>query len=407
MRILHTSDWHLGRSLHGKKRYEEFTAFLDWLSQIIVDKEIDILLVAGDIFDTGTPSNKAQELYYSFLKRVSSSSCQHVVVIGGNHDSPTFLNAPKEVLKALNVFVVGAMTESLEDEVIVLTKDNQAQAIICAVPYLREKDIRKAEAGETIDDKNAKLVQGVQNHYAEVCKIAETRREELNNPNIPIIAMGHLFTVGGKTSDGVRDLYVGSLTHIHADKFPSVIDYFALGHLHVPQVVNGKEHIRYSGSPIPMGFGEANQKKRVFIIDFTGKTPDIQAEYIPVFQKLVRVHGTQAEIVAKIEGLKLAESDAWLEIEYTGKTLLPNFRQIVDEALVDSKLESLKTKNRQLAESVNMAIGENETLDDLSINEVFKRCLDAHNVAEEERDEYVRSYNEIVKESFEEDGNAE
>ncbi|MBB5348397.1 exonuclease subunit SbcD [Desulfoprunum benzoelyticum] len=134
MRILHTSDWHLGRSLYGRKCYEEFSAFLDWLSETIQKKEVDALLIAGDVFDTSTPSNKAQELYYRFL-------CRNIIVSGGNHDSPSFLNAPKELLCALNVFVVWAMTENMEDEVIVLHDCNQLTlAIICAVPYLRDKD---------------------------------------------------------------------------------------------------------------------------------------------------------------------------------------------------------------------------------------------------------------------------
>ena len=125
MKILHTSDWHLGRSLYGRKRYKEFSAFLDWLAQTIEDENVDALLVAGDVFDTSTPSNRAQELYYRFLCRVAASSCRHVVVVAGNHDSPSFLNAPKELLRALNVYVVGAVTESLEDEVIVLEKNPQ------------------------------------------------------------------------------------------------------------------------------------------------------------------------------------------------------------------------------------------------------------------------------------------
>ena len=108
MRILHTSDWHIGRTLYGRKRYEEFEAFLTWLAETIQENAIDALLVAGDVFDTSAPSNRAQELYYRFLCRVATSSCRHVIVVAGNHDSPSFLNAPKELLKALNVHVVGS-----------------------------------------------------------------------------------------------------------------------------------------------------------------------------------------------------------------------------------------------------------------------------------------------------------
>ncbi len=140
MRILHTSDWHLGRSLYTRKRYDEFTAFLDWLAAVVEEQGIDALLVAGDIFDTTTPSNRAQELYYNFLCKVSRSCCRNIVITAGNHDSPSFLDAPKDLLRALNVYVVGTMTERVEDEVIVLKdKNDDPVAIVCAVPYLRDK----------------------------------------------------------------------------------------------------------------------------------------------------------------------------------------------------------------------------------------------------------------------------
>ena len=154
MRILHTSDWHIGRTLCGRKRYDEFEMFLDWLIDTIQREQVDILLVAGDIFDTSSPSNRAQELYYRFLCRAAASSCRHVVIIAGNHDSPSFLNAPKELLRAINVHVVGAAAENREDEVFVLTQgDGTPELIVCAVPYLRDRDIRIAEAGESVEDK--------------------------------------------------------------------------------------------------------------------------------------------------------------------------------------------------------------------------------------------------------------
>ena len=266
MKVLHTSDWHLGRMLYGRKRYDEFEAFLNWLYNTIKSEGIDILLVAGDIFDTRTPSHRSQELYYKFLCDVAKSNCRHVVIIAGNHDSPSFLNAPKEILHALNIYVVGSITQCLEDEVIVLNdQQNNPEAIMCAVPYLRDRDIRTVEPGETIEDKNNKLIKGIQDHYEKACKLAEEKQKQFKDKeDVPIIAMGHLFTSGGKVldGDGVRDLYVGSLAHVKKGTFPKSIDYLALGHLHVPQCVEGSEYIRYSGSPIPMGYNEAYQKNK-------------------------------------------------------------------------------------------------------------------------------------------------
>lgn len=412
MKILHTSDWHLGRSLYGRKRYEEFSAFLDWLAQTIEDEKVDALLVAGDVFDTSTPSNRAQELYYRFLCRVAASCCRHVAVIAGNHDSPSFLNAPKELLQALNVYVVGSVTAALDDEVIVLHKDGKPEAIVCAVPYLRDKDIRTVEPGETIDDKNAKLVEGLKDHYADVCSIAKQKRTEFENAGhdgIPIVAMGHLFTAGGKTvdGDGVRELYVGSLAHVGKDVFPPEIDYLALGHLHVPQAVGSAEHIRYCGSPIPMGYGEAAQEKKVVLIEFNSSPPNIQELAVPCFQQMIRIVGSLDDIHAKLEELKKEKSSAWLEIEYTGSNIIGNLREVLDEALADSTMEIRRIKNRRVMDRVMSRIAENETLDDLDTSDVFTRCLETFDIPDEDREGLTSSYNEIIKSFHEEDVNAE
>jgi len=412
MRILHTSDWHLGRSLYGRKRYDEFTAFLNWLIQTINDKEIEALLVAGDVFDTSTPSNKAQELYYKFLTQVSNTCCRHVVVIAGNHDSPSFLNASKELLRVLNIYVVGSMAEDLNDEVIVLQKDEQPEAIICAVPYLRDKDIRTVEPGETIDVKNTKLVEGLKKHYADVCSIAEQKRTEFKNSGhegIPIVGMGHLFTAGGKTidGDGVRELYVGSLAHVNEEVFPSSIDYLALGHLHVPQAVGSADHIRYCGSPIPMGYGEATQEKKVVLIEFNKSTPKIQELLVPCFQQLVRIVGSLDDIHAKLEELKNEESAAWLEIEYTDSDIIGNLREMLDEALLGSAMEIRRIKNKRVMDQVINSIAEDETLGDLDSKDVFIRCMDAVEVPDEYREELKTSYDEIIKSLHEDDVNAE
>ena len=412
MKILHTSDWHLGRSLYGRKRYAEFSAFLDWLARTIEDEKVDALLVAGDVFDTSTPSNLAQELYYGFLCRVAASCCRHVVIIAGNHDSPSFLNAPKALLRALNVHVVGAMTDVLDDEVIVLYRDDRPEAVVCAVPYLRDKDIRTAEPGETIDDKNAKLEGGLKDHYASVCGVAERKRcalEKTGYSDIPIVAMGHLFTTGGKTvdGDGVRELYVGSLAHVGEAAFPSSIDYFALGHLHVPQKVGSADNIRYAGAPLPMGYGEAAQEKKVLLVEFVGTKPKVQSMVVPCFQKLVYIAGTVAEIRSELEALKKAESTAWLEIDYTGGDIIANLREMVDDMLAGSAMEVRRIKNRRAMDRVTITAAADETLDDLDAGDVFARCLAAFEVPDEEKEGLTASYNEIIRGLLEEDRNAE
>lgn len=416
MKILHTSDWHLGRSLYGRKRYDEFAAFLDWLVHTIETQQIDLLLVAGDVFDTTTPGHRAQELYYRFLCRMAASCCTHVVVIAGNHDSPSFLNAPKEILHMLNVHVVGAVTDTPADEVLVISNADQT-AVVCAVPYLRDKDIRTVEPGETIDDKNRKLVQGIRQHYAQVAAIAEEKRAALltktpdadPQPCIPIIALGHLFTAGGKTvdGDGVRELYVGSLAHVDTSVFPESIDYLALGHLHVPQKVGGAAQIRYSGSPIPMGFGEAGHAKQVVMVEFSCENIAVTPLPVPCFQELVRITGSLDEICERMSQLRQAGSRAWLEIEYTGRDRVGSLREMLDEAVADSDMEIRRIKNRQVMDRVIQKTRKQETLDDLDPRDVFDRCLDAADVTNEDRKLLTASYNEIVTALMEEDKHAD
>ncbi|MCP3873746.1 MAG: exonuclease subunit SbcD [Desulfobacteraceae bacterium] len=408
MKILHTSDWHIGRSLYGRKRYDEFLNFFEWLAEIIEKESVKTLLVSGDIFDTSTPSNRAQALYYRFLTKVAASGCHHIVIIAGNHDSPSFLNAPKELLKALNVHVVSSITQNLEDEVITLKgPSDKPEAIVCAIPYLRDRDIRMVKAGESIDDKTTKLIEGIKKHYTDIGKIAKETQKKYGG--IPIIGMGHLFAAGGKTvdGDGVRELYVGSLAHVGKDVFPHCLDYVALGHLHVPQEVGHKGHIRYSGSPIPMGYGESNQEKKVVIITFDGRSPKIKEHPIPCFQKLERICGTMPDIIQKIVEEKSNDSQAWLEVEYTGTKIAGNLRQRIEEAIKGTNMEVLRIKNKQLVDRIINRISTDDILDNLDVNDVFNRLLDTVEVEDNQRPLLIQAYEEIIKTLHEEDKNAE
>lgn len=409
MKILHTSDWHIGRTLYGRKRYEEFDAFLTWLAETIQQNDIDALLVAGDVFDTSAPSNRAQELYYRFLCRVAGSSCRHVVVVAGNHDSPSFLNAPRELLKALDVHVIGNATETPEDEVLLLRNEqDDPELIVCAVPYLRDRDIRVAEAGESVEDKESKLIDGIRSHYSAIAAIAEQRRIEIG-ADIPIVAIGHLFAAGGQTvdGDGVRELYVGSLAHVTTKIFPECFTYLALGHLHVPQKVSGSEVIRYSGSPLPMGFGEAKQQKSVCQVEFHSASATVQLIDVPVFQKLERVKGDWENIAKRLLELSAADSQTWLEVIYDGDEVVGDLRERLDAAISGTRMEILRVKNNRIIDRVLGQIHEEETLDDLNTNDVFERCLAMHKVPEEQRPELIRAYQETVASLFEDDIQAE
>lgn len=416
MKVLHTSDWHLGRSLYGQRRYAEFDAFLAWMLNALREQRTDVLLIAGDIFDTTAPSNHAMQQYYRFLRQAADTGCQHVVIIGGNHDSPTFLNAPRDILKMLNVHVVGAKTDDPAEEVLRLDDtDGRPLALVCAVPYLRDRDIRTAEAGETIDDKEQKLLDGIKAHYQAVTDAGELLRGELEKhykADIPLIGMGHLWAAGARTveGDGVRDLYVGSLAHVGTDIFPVTLDYVALGHLHVPQAVGGQNHVRYSGSPLPMGFGEAKQQKSVCTVIFEGRQADIQQLDIPCFQRLRQLSGGLASLQAELQSLLADGESTWVEIIYTGTDIVPDLREQLLEALTDdvgNLITLLRVKNQRKDLHTLHAEESEQTLDDLSPQEVFQRCLDAHEVPDEQRPELLHLYQDILKQVQEMDTNAQ
>jgi exonuclease SbcD len=397
MKVLHTSDWHLGRSLYDKKRYTEFEAFLQWLIQLIADDKIDVLLVAGDIFDTTTPSNRAQELYYHFLGQIAKTACRHVVIIGGNHDSPTFLDAPKNILSALNIKVVGAKTEFTEDEVMLLKNpDGEMEAIICAVPFLRDRDVRIAEEGEQPDDKALNLQKGIATHYREILQIARNLQGEAKH--IPIIGMGHLFTSNATTTegDGIRDLYIGTIAHIDGDSIAEGYDYMALGHLHLAQKVSNSDIIRYSGSPLAMTFSEADQDKKLIVADFSDQTLLLKEHTIPCFQKLVKITGNLDSVSERIYELKTSESTAWLEIEITDQIPATLLASRIDKLLAGTKMEILCIKNKVLADRALTRIKETETLETLSDTDVFSRCLIANEVPEEERASLMETYSEAL-----------
>ncbi len=398
MKILHTSDWHLGRTLYGKKRYEEFAALLHWLTDTLDQHQVDVLLVAGDVFDTGTPSTRAQELYYRFLRQVGQSACRHVVIIAGNHDSPAFLEAPRDLLRILDIHVIGAGSEEPAGEVLLLRRpDGTPELVVCAVPYLRDRDVRSAEAGESMADKACKLQAGIRAHYAAVSALAEQQRNAID-PRLPIVATGHLFAAGGQTTDGdgVRELYVGTLAHVDAAIFPACIDYLALGHLHVPQKVGGSETRRYSGSPLAMGFGEARQRKSVCLVEFQGRTASVTLLEVPVFQPLEQIRGNLLAIETRLRELAAAQSNTWLEIIYTDTAVVSNLREHLEALLVGTHLEILRIKPLQdWAGSLQPAqVG--ETLDDLDATAVFARYLRMHAVPEAQWPALLHTYQEAL-----------
>lgn len=399
MRLLHTSDWHLGQNFMSHDRAEEHGQFLSWLIEQIKIHDIDALIIAGDIFDTGTPPNYAEELYFKFLADLSTQCKIHVIIVGGNHDSVSTLHAPKKVLKAINVDVVGCRSQQgfiKNDVVTVKDSCGVVKGFVCCVPFLRERDLRKSVAGESYDDKSRAVIEGTKKHYADIYKAAVSKRKELNKSKLPIVATGHLYASGGVTSDGVRDIYVGNLGQIGADAFDNGFGYVALGHLHKPQVVGGNDTIRYSGSPIPLSFSEAKSNKQVLIVE-CGDETTITPIVVPEFRKLRVVKGDIVAIEQGIKELDYEDSTIWLEVQYDGETNITNLESRVEEMIVGKPIELFAIKNVRKSELRRTMTGsEFEYLDEMKVEEVFERKLDSAEIAEDDRVELRHALAEIM-----------
>lgn len=291
MKFIHTADWHLGNTMHDIDRTRETEAFLEWLETEIATVGAEALVIAGDVFDVVNPSNIAKTQYYRFLASLLKTNCSNVVVVGGNHDSGSLLDAPAEILGALNIKVVGSINNRSIDDLVVELKDGDGQAIglCCAVPFMRNMELEqfyKSSIGDengTNDEDLLKLL------YADVYRRAVEMR---GDRDIPIIATGHLFAcnLSGRDSegsdssaenrtvavletsidDGVREV-VGTLGNVDVSTFPNELDYVALGHIHYTSMVAKNPKVRYSGSPFVMGFDEANCKRYVLAVEVGAK----------------------------------------------------------------------------------------------------------------------------------------
>lgn len=389
MKVLHTSDWHLGQNFMGKSRQEEHEAFLSWLIEIIKEKSIDILIVAGDIFDTGTPPNYALELYYNFLKQLSTiESLNTTIITAGNHDSISTLKAPKQLLEVLNVHVITSGDEE-ENEVVEVRKGSELQAIVCAVPFLRDSVIRQSISGQTISEKEKVANSGIKAYYENTYKKSLALK---GDKDIPVIATGHLTTVGSRTSESERDIYIGGTLDIGGDYLGGLFDYVALGHLHINQTV-GSNHVRYSGSPIPLSFSESKNTQKVNIVSLDD-TVEVEELEVPLKRKLVVLKGDFKSIKKELKAFE--DKTAWIEVHIKDDNPLVANQEIRDLA---SKLEltllavKIEKSEKQLRAKQMKAI----SLDELSVNDVFEKRLELEELENKElKDELLVNFKQVV-----------
>ncbi|MGI4761574.1 MAG: exonuclease SbcCD subunit D C-terminal domain-containing protein [Janthinobacterium lividum] len=384
MRVLHTADWHLGQHfLTGQERLTEQKAFLDWLLATVQAEGVDALVLAGDVFDTTTPSHAAQELYYDFLVRMQATGCRDVVIVGGNHDSPTLLNASRQLLRALRIHVVGGVPTDPAEQLITLAgASGRPGLVVAAVPFLRDRDLRLTIAGETPDERQLRIRDSIAGHYKTLSEHDLLRR--LREQDVPTLATGHLYAAGGEAREGAeRDVHIGGLGVIAAEHFPASFDYVALGHLHRPQVVGGRAHIRYSGAPVPLSFTEADDKQQVLLLEFAGAgAPTITPLAVPVARRLQRFHGELDEVEAAIlsfdnEAFSLV---AWADVLVHSDEPSPEVQRRVQAALKERRTQVLAprgVRQHRLTEAPDVAgataAAPLEHLHELTVEEVFSR----------------------------------
>lgn len=371
IRILHTADWHLGQTFFGYDRSEEHELFLNWLAEEMKQKEIDALIIAGDVFDVSNPSAASQSIYYRFICRVTAENPQlQIVIVAGNHDSAARLEAPLPLLQAMRTEVRGVVRKLEGGEIdydhltVELKNRNGEVELLCmAVPFLRQGDY------PAVQTEGNPYTEGVRELYTQLLKRLWKRRKA----NQAIVAIGHLQATGSEIAekDYSERTVIGGLECVSPDTFSEQIAYTALGHIHKSQRVSGREYIRYAGSPIPMSFAEKHYHHGVVMVTFDeGSVVEMQRLECPKLVPLVSVPDREPALPEVVlEALKaLPEVDGvapYLEVKVLLEEPEPMLRQEVEEALKD--------KNYRLARIVSTYHSETQSVEKES--EEWKRGL--------------------------------
>ena len=368
MKIIHTSDWHLGQLFHGHERSAEHQRFLDWLLEELRERQPDALLIAGDIFDHANPSGHSQRQFYRFLA-AARAHCPKIdiVMIAGNHDSAGRLEAPESLLEAFGVWVVGQLQPDEDPERALIplrNTDNEIAAWCLGIPYLRPGDVPR------LDGERQNYIQGIAESYKKHLEAGLKRRE----PQKALIAMGHLHAQGGRTSeDSERRLVIGGEEAVDAGIFGNELAYVALGHLHLAQKVGNQGRIRYCGSPLPLSFTETDYPHQILEVHLDGHQLD-RVESIPVPRPvaMLRIPRQPRPLGEVIEALRQLTVEAmepggepWLEVQVLLEGPEPGLRQKIEEALADKPVRLVKiSTSRKKAETTDRP---EETADDLEL----------------------------------------
>lgn len=397
MKILHTADWHIGKKLHKQELTEDFDLFTKWLCECIGENEVDVLLVSGDIFDLANPSAEARRQYYKSLLVLRELGCK-IILTGGNHDSPAMLDAPKHLLRELDLHVVGGLPKQLEDAIIpVYNQNNEPELVIAAIPFLRDSDLRWSEVGNTYEDRIENTRLGIQHIFDEISAICQR-----DYPGVSALAMGHLFAAGMQTSESERDIQIGNQAAFKASQFSSYFKYVALGHIHKPQQVSADIPIFYSGSPLPLSFSERSDHKRVLLID-TEHSWAPRSIPVPVFRKLSRISGSLPVLQEKLENLEAPLAlESLLELELIEGQYDANQIYLLDQLVTNFEKPgyrivkhraSFKNKLRGAADAYSSA----QQLEDLKPKDIFLKLIEGHHYDQATRTEILSAFDELLE----------
>jgi exonuclease SbcD len=410
MRLLHTSDWHLGQTLHNYDRTYEHQCFLDWLVETIVHEGADALLIAGDVFDNANPSAQAQRQLYRFLQqaRVHAPWLQ-VVVIAGNHDSPGRLEAPVPLLEVHGATVVGSVARGADGEadlerllVPLSDRSGAVRAWCMAVPFLRPGDVpRVAELAEGQDP----YLHGVAQLYQQVFDLARSRCGD----GQAIVAMGHCHMVDGQASiDSERRIVIGGTDALPASMFDPAVAYAALGHLHLAQRVWQKDHLRYCGSPLPLSFSETDYQHQVLRIDLDGcSAREVTSIKVPRAVHLLRVPAAPApleEVLATLEALQLPDAPEharpYLEVRVLLERPEPGLRSQIEAAIAGKPVRLAKIEPTRKVATAG-PLEDAMTLDQLAQlkpDDIFRR-LYQQRYGEDAPSEQLTAFTELMLEA--------
>lgn len=382
-RIIHTADWHLGKPLHDLSRVQEHDIFLDWLLDKIKELDADALLIAGDVFDSGLPPQKVLKQWYGFVKKLKQIGDCRLVVIGGNHDSPLQLESAAPVLELLDVRVDGRVKEDPADRILLLPDSENPQVAVAMIPYLRDADLRVGTFGEDLNEIRTKVEKGIRQKYEESARV-------LDQYSCPAVATGHLTVSGMKNSDSEQAI-IGGIEGVSHELFPERFGYVALGHLHRPQSRDGNR-VRYSGSPIPLSFSEAEDKKEVRVLDVSPDGIENSSLPIPPSRNLVQLVVPFDDMESSIREFSPESYDlrTWVEIKVKNPTFTEKLNEEV-RGIAKGEYDVIKVVSDRGDEADNAIRNWDENDNEFILKDprkVFERLLQDRGVPEGE--EHVR-----------------